>query len=70
MEAVSTAIADVFILEPRVFGDERGFFFASINAERFAELTGFSGSFVQDNHSHSRRNVLRGLHLQLPPHPQ
>lgn len=70
MEALPTDIADVFILEPRVFGDDRGFFFESFQAERFAELTGFSGSFVQDNHSRSRRNVLRGLHLQLPPHPQ
>ncbi|MAW61617.1 MAG: dTDP-4-dehydrorhamnose 3,5-epimerase [Planctomycetes bacterium] len=70
MEAIATAIDGVYVLEPRVFGDERGFFFESFQAERFAELTGFQGSFVQDNHSRSRRGVLRGLHLQLAPHAQ
>jgi len=56
--------------EPRVFGDDRGFFFESFNARRFAELTGVTAEFVQDNHSRSAKGVLRGLHYQLPPNPQ
>ncbi|SIR22123.1 dTDP-4-dehydrorhamnose 3,5-epimerase [Rhizobium sp. RU35A] len=65
MQAVRTAIPDVVILEPKVFGDERGFFFESFNARQFREATGLERSFVQDNHSKSAKNVLRGLHYQL-----
>ena len=65
MNAVGTSLAGVLLLEPKVFGDERGFFYESFNARRFAELTGFNGNFVQDNHSRSARNVLRGLHYQI-----
>ncbi|HEX5363897.1 MAG TPA: dTDP-4-dehydrorhamnose 3,5-epimerase [Gallionella sp.] len=69
MKAIQTAIPDLLILEPRVFGDERGFFFESFNRRTFAELTGRDVEFVQDNHSRSVRNVLRGLHYQIQ-HPQ
>ncbi len=69
MNVIPTAIADVFILEPKVFGDERGFFLESYNAKVFAEKVGIAPSFVQDNHSLSRRGVLRGLHYQIK-HPQ
>ncbi len=65
MRAVPTAIPDVLIIEPKVFGDERGFFYESFNARRFAELTGIATPFVQDNHSKSARHVLRGLHYQV-----
>lgn len=65
MKAVPTAIPEVIVLEPKVFGDERGFFYESFNARRFAELTGVTDPFVQDNHSKSARNVLRGLHYQI-----
>ena len=65
MNVIPTAIADVFILEPKVFGDERGFFFESYNAQVFAQKVGISPQFVQDNHSLSRRGVLRGLHYQI-----
>ncbi|GAB3264240.1 dTDP-4-dehydrorhamnose 3,5-epimerase family protein [Chitinimonas naiadis] len=65
MQAIRTAIPDVVILEPKVFGDERGFFFESFNARTFKELTGADVEFVQDNHSRSVRGVLRGLHYQL-----
>ncbi len=65
MNVLRTAIPDVLILEPAVFGDARGFFFESYNQRRFAELTGVTTSFVQDNHSRSARGVLRGLHYQL-----
>ena len=60
-----TAIPDVLVLEPRVFGDARGFFFESYNARDFAQATGLQVEFVQDNHSQSERGVLRGLHYQL-----
>jgi dTDP-4-dehydrorhamnose 3,5-epimerase len=60
-----TAIPDVLILEPKVFGDSRGFFFESFNAQDFANSTGLDVSFVQDNHSRSAQGVLRGLHYQL-----
>lgn len=70
MQAIATAIRDVFILEPKVFGDSRGFFFESFNARRFAELTGADVQFVQDNHSRSARGVLRGLHYQQEPRAQ
>ncbi len=64
MQATRTAIADVFLLEPRVFGDERGFFYESFNARAFAQATGTDVQFVQDNHSKSAKGVLRGLHFQ------
>jgi dTDP-4-dehydrorhamnose 3,5-epimerase len=70
MQVTPTAIPDVLLLEPKVFGDERGFFFESFNEHRFTEAVGQMVSFVQDNHSRSRRGVLRGLHYQLPPHAQ
>ncbi|MDB5840209.1 MAG: rmlC, partial [Herminiimonas sp.] len=65
MQIEPTAIPDVVIIEPKVFGDDRGFFYESFNERRFAELTGISARFVQDNHSRSARNVLRGLHYQI-----
>jgi dTDP-4-dehydrorhamnose 3,5-epimerase len=61
----STAIPEVLILEPKVFGDARGFFFESFNAQDFAQVTGLDVNFVQDNHSRSSQGVLRGLHYQL-----
>ncbi|MGE0558409.1 MAG: dTDP-4-dehydrorhamnose 3,5-epimerase [Burkholderiales bacterium] len=65
MNVIRTDIPDVLILEPKVFGDERGFFFESFNARAFAGATGLKHAFVQDNHSRSRRNVLRGMHYQI-----
>jgi dTDP-4-dehydrorhamnose 3,5-epimerase len=65
MRATPTAIADVFLLEPKVFGDERGFFYESFNEKAFREATRVDVHFVQDNHSKSARNVLRGLHYQV-----
>jgi len=65
MQALPTSLSGVFILEPKVFGDTRGFFYESFNARRFAELTGITTPFVQDNHSKSARHVLRGLHYQI-----
>ena len=65
MKATPTAIADVLLIEPRVFGDARGFFYESFNARDFAEATGLDVNFVQDNHSKSARGVLRGLHYQV-----
>ena len=62
---IPTAIPDVLILEPKVFGDSRGFFFESFNAKDFANVTGLNVNFVQDNHSKSAKGVLRGLHYQL-----
>ena len=64
MKASPTAIADVLLIEPRMFGDARGFFYESFNARAFAEATGVKLGFVQDNHSKSARGVLRGLHYQ------
>lgn len=64
MKVIATAIPDVLLLEPRVFGDERGFFFESWNRKTLAEL-GIDVDFLQDNHSKSQRNVLRGLHYQI-----
>lgn len=64
-----TALPDVLILEPKVFGDERGFFFESFNDRDFRAVTGLDVQFVQDNHSRSQRGVLRGLHYQIQ-HPQ
>ncbi|MGZ5001353.1 MAG: dTDP-4-dehydrorhamnose 3,5-epimerase [Methylomonas sp.] len=65
MKAIPTAIPDVLIIEPRVFGDERGFFFESFNQAQFAAAVGRKVNFVQDNHSRSVKNVLRGLHYQI-----
>ncbi|MEM7596037.1 MAG: dTDP-4-dehydrorhamnose 3,5-epimerase [Cyanobacteria bacterium P01_A01_bin.83] len=65
MEVIKTAIPDVLIIEPKVFGDQRGFFTESFNEHKFQEKTGVTPHFVQDNHSRSARNVLRGLHYQI-----
>jgi len=65
MNIIQTEIPEVLILEPKVFGDERGFFYESFNARRFAEATGCDVDFVQDNHSRSIKGVLRGLHYQI-----
>jgi dTDP-4-dehydrorhamnose 3,5-epimerase len=65
MKATPLAIPDVFLLEPKVFGDDRGFFFESFNQAKFEAAIGRPVSFVQDNHSRSARNVLRGLHYQI-----
>ncbi len=70
MKGTQTKIPDVWIIEPRVFGDERGFFFESFNEKAFNEATGNKLPFVQDNHSKSAKGVLRGLHYQLPPKAQ
>lgn len=70
MKATRLAIPDVVLLEPRVFGDDRGFFYESYNRQEFREATGVDPDFVQDNHSKSVKNVLRGLHYQLPPKVQ
>ena len=69
MQVRPTAIPDVVVVEPQVFGDARGFFFESFNQRKFEAAIGRPAPFVQDNHSRSGRNVLRGLHYQLP-HPQ
>jgi dTDP-4-dehydrorhamnose 3,5-epimerase len=65
MNVIQTDLPGVLILEPKVFGDERGFFYESFNARAFAEATGLTREFVQDNHSRSQRGVLRGLHYQV-----
>ncbi|NRR31630.1 dTDP-4-dehydrorhamnose 3,5-epimerase [Oxalobacteraceae bacterium] len=65
MNVISTPLEGLLVIEPKVFGDDRGFFYESFNARRFAELTGVQVEFVQDNHSRSARNVLRGLHYQI-----
>lgn len=65
MNVIKTKIPDVLIIEPKVFGDDRGFFMESFNAQKFAEATGIKIEFVQDNHSRSGKNVLRGLHYQI-----
>ncbi|CAN5427703.1 dTDP-4-dehydrorhamnose 3,5-epimerase [soil metagenome] len=65
MQVQATEIPGIVIIEPKVFGDERGFFYESYNAARFQELTGVAPQFVQDNHSKSAKNVLRGLHYQI-----
>jgi dTDP-4-dehydrorhamnose 3,5-epimerase len=65
MNIITTPIDGLLVIEPTVFGDERGFFYESFNAQRFAELTGVQLPFVQDNHSRSARGVLRGLHYQI-----
>jgi dTDP-4-dehydrorhamnose 3,5-epimerase len=65
MKVEITAIPNVLLITPKVFGDERGFFYESYNQRAFAEATGLSLNFVQDNHSRSQKNVLRGLHYQI-----
>lgn len=70
MNVTRTAIDGVLILEPKVFGDARGFFFESFSQRVFDEAVGHSVDFVQDNHSRSTKGVLRGLHFQRPPHAQ
>jgi dTDP-4-dehydrorhamnose 3,5-epimerase len=65
MKVTPTEIPDVLQIDPRVFGDDRGFFYESFNESKFREITGLEPSFVQDNHSRSVRNVLRGLHYQI-----
>jgi len=70
MQVIPTALPEVLILEPRVFGDARGFFTESWNEQVFNQAVGQEVRFVQDNHSRSARGVLRGLHFQLPPHAQ
>jgi dTDP-4-dehydrorhamnose 3,5-epimerase len=65
MKVTKTAIPEVLLVEPTVFGDDRGFFYESYNAKEWQELTGLQTSFVQDNHSRSARNVLRGIHYQI-----
>ena len=70
MNVIKTAIPEVFIFEPKVFGDARGFFFESFSQKIFEETVGKKIDFVQDNHSQSQKGVLRGLHYQLDPHAQ
>ena len=65
MKIVPTSLPDVLCIEPKVFGDARGFFYESFNARTFEELTGIRTDFVQDNHSKSAKHVLRGLHYQI-----
>jgi dTDP-4-dehydrorhamnose 3,5-epimerase len=69
VNVIACEVPEVIIIEPRVFGDERGFFYESFNAKTFADATGINTQFVQDNHSRSARGVLRGLHYQIE-HPQ
>lgn len=70
MKVTPTSIPDVLVIEPKVFGDDRGFFYESFNQKTFNEATGLNEVFVQDNHSRSTQGVLRGLHYQLPPKAQ
>lgn len=70
MKLIETKIKDLYILEPRVFGDDRGYFFESFNSQTFQELIGEEVEFVQDNQSMSGENILRGLHFQNPPFAQ
>ncbi len=70
INVIQTSISGVFIIEPKVFGDERGFFLESFNAREFAEKTGIEVAFVQDNESKSHFGVIRGMHFQLPPYTQ
>lgn len=65
MKIISTEIPEVLIFEPKVFHDERGFFLEAFNLKKFAEQTSINVNFVQDNHSYSKQNVLRGLHYQI-----
>lgn len=70
MNVIKTEIPDVLIFEPKIFGDERGFFFESFNHQAFEQTIGQKIKFVQDNHSKSTKGVLRGLHFQRPPYAQ
>lgn len=70
MKALKLAIPEVILFEPKVFGDERGFFYESFSQKAFEEATGLKREFVQDNHSKSQKGVLRGLHYQLSPMAQ
>jgi dTDP-4-dehydrorhamnose 3,5-epimerase len=70
MQVIKTNIADLFIIEPTVFADDRGYFFESFSLQKFEEQTGKAINFVQDNESMSQKNVLRGLHFQAPPFAQ
>ncbi len=70
MKVIKTSIPDVLIFEPKVYGDERGFFMESFNQKVFDEAVGRKIEFVQDNHSQSSKGVLRGLHYQLEPYAQ
>ena len=70
MKITDTTIPEVKIIEPKVFYDDRGFFFESFNKKVFEKITPQSQNFIQDNHSKSSKNVLRGLHYQLPPFAQ
>lgn len=70
MKITSTRLPEVLLIEPKVFGDERGFFYESFSQRIFDEAVGRPVTFVQDNHSRSQKGVLRGLHYQLPPHAQ
>ncbi|MBE6230604.1 MAG: dTDP-4-dehydrorhamnose 3,5-epimerase [Bacteroidales bacterium] len=70
MAVIKTDIEGVLIIEPKIFGDERGYFYESYNKERFFQETGYDIDFVQDNQSKSAYGVLRGLHFQKPPHAQ
>ena len=70
MKVIPLAIPDIILFEPRVFGDDRGFFFESFNQKTFEEIVGIATTFVQDNHSKSTKGVLRGLHYQLHPKAQ
>jgi dTDP-4-dehydrorhamnose 3,5-epimerase len=69
MQIKPTSLPEVLVIEPKVYEDNRGFFYESFNAKKFAEATGVHTNFVQDNHSRSSKNVLRGLHYQIQ-HPQ
>lgn len=70
MKVTPTAITDVLVLEPNVFGDERGYFMETFNQQEFNSAVGRHVEFIQDNHSRSSKGVLRGLHYQVPPHAQ
>ena len=70
MRAIPLTIPDIILFEPRVFGDDRGFFFESFNQKIFEEIVGIATTFVQDNHSKSTKDVLRGLHYQIHPKAQ
>lgn len=70
MNVIKTELPDILLFEPRVYSDERGFFFESFNHKLFEDAVGYPVTFVQDNHSKSSKGVLRGLHYQLPPHAQ
>ena len=70
MKVIPLSIPDVLLIEPQVFGDDRGFFFESFNQNEFEKVLGRKINFVQDNHSKSIKGVLRGLHYQLPPNSQ